>query len=107
MKRWFDIVAIVLIVVLAVGLYRAKLDADAARDRIAKLEREVAEARDQVRTLAAEAAYLSAPDRIEALARKRLGLTPATPAQAIAPADANAALDARAPRPAPAAAPAP
>ncbi|MBU6372562.1 MAG: cell division protein FtsL, partial [Alphaproteobacteria bacterium] len=96
MKRWFDIVAIVLIVVLAVGLYRAKLDADAARVRIERLEREVAEARDQVRTLAAEAAYLSAPDRIETLARQKLGLTPATPAQAIAPDAARAALDARA-----------
>jgi cell division protein FtsL len=96
-RRWFDIVAILLIVALAIGLYRTKVEADAARARIAKLEREIGDARAQVRTLAAEAAYLSSPDRIEALARQRLGLRPATPAQAKSTVDAEAALDARAP----------
>ena len=95
MKRWFDIVAVVLIVTLAIGLYRTKADADASRARIERLESEIAQARDQVRTLEAEAAYLSSPERIESLARKKLGLTPARGAQ-IAP-DAAAALDARAP----------
>lgn len=97
MKRAFDIVAIVLIAVLAFGLYRMKVEADAARARIVKLEKEVTEARTQVRTLAAEAAYLSSPERIEQLARERLGLRPAAAGQAVAGADARAALDSRAP----------
>jgi cell division protein FtsL len=100
-RRWFDIIAILLIVALAVGLYRTKVEADAARARIAKLERDVGDARAQVRTLAAEAAYLSSPERIEGLARERLGLRPATPAQSKSAGDAAAALDARAPIAAP------
>jgi len=97
MKRVFDIAAIVLIVVLAFGLYRTKVEADAARVRITRLERDVADARAQVRTLAAEAAYLSNPSRIETLARERLGLRPASPGQAVGGADARLALDQRAP----------
>jgi cell division protein FtsL len=97
MKRMFDIAAIILIAVLAFGLYRTKAEADAARVRIETLEREVADARAEVRTLAAEAAYLSNPGRIEALASERLGLRTATPSQAVGGKDARAVLDQRAP----------
>lgn len=77
MSKTFNIIAAALIVLLAVGLYKAKSEADLARDRVAKLEGEVADARAQIKTLSAEAAYLENPDRVETLARKELGLKPA------------------------------
>ena len=78
MGRTFNIVAAALIVLLAVGLYKAKSEADVARAHVAKLQTEVVAARAQIRTLAAEAAYLESPDRVEKLARKELGLKPAS-----------------------------
>ena len=81
MSRAFNVAALVLALGLAVGLYRAKTEAEAARARVAALEREVAAARAEVQTLAAERAYLENPARIEALAKQRLGLKPAGAAQ--------------------------
>ena len=82
-SKTFNIVAAALIVLLAVGLYKAKSEADLARDRVAKLEGEVAVARAQIKTMSAEAAYLENPDRVETLARKELASSPrASTAQA-------------------------
>lgn len=81
MSKSFNIVAGALIVLLAIGLYKAKSEADIAREHVSKLETEVAAARAQIKTLSAEAAYLENPDRVEKLARKELGLKPASAAQ--------------------------
>jgi cell division protein FtsL len=78
MGRTFNIIAAALIILLAVGLYKAKSEADAARAHVEKLQTEVDVARAQIRTLSAEAAYLENPARVEKLARKELGLKPAT-----------------------------
>jgi hypothetical protein len=61
LKRWGQLAAAVLIVVLAVGLYRAKSDA-------AKTEADV-------RRLNGEIAELESPARIERLNEEQLGLT--------------------------------
>lgn len=79
--RWFVPVAVALIAVLAIGVFKAKSDAAAARRRIAELERQVDAARDQAHGLAAEVQYLENPKRIEALARRELGMAPAGRAQ--------------------------
>jgi cell division protein FtsL len=81
MMKFFNLAAFVLAIALAVGLYRAKTEADAARARVVELEREVASAKAELKTLAAEVAVLESPARIEALAKQRLGLAPARPTQ--------------------------
>ena len=75
--RWFTPMAIALIAVMAVGVFKAKSDAASARKRVAVLEKQVAAARDEARGLAAEVQYLENPRRIEALARCELGMAPA------------------------------
>lgn len=76
--KWFVPVAIVLIFVMAVGVLKAKTDAAATRRRVAQLELEIATQRDEARGLAAEVQYLESPRRIESLARRELGMAPAT-----------------------------
>lgn len=79
MSRLFNIGAAVLALLLAIGLYRAKTEADGARARVRQLEGEVAAAQAELKILSAEVAVLENPARIEKLAREKLGLTPATP----------------------------
>ena len=79
--RYFVPVASVVILILAVGVFKAKTDAAATRKRVAVLEASVAVKRDEARGLAAEVQYLENPKRIEALARRDLGMAPATRTQ--------------------------
>jgi cell division protein FtsL len=76
--RWFTPVALGVILLLAVGVFKAKADAAAARKRVAELEAQVASQRDEARGLAAEVQFLENPKRIEGLARRELGMAPAT-----------------------------
>jgi cell division protein FtsL len=92
--RIFNIVAIVVALALAIGLYRAKTEADAARARVAELERQVGAARDEVKALAAEVAVLESPARIEELARRKLGVAPGGAGQPRAASEAGAVLPA-------------
>jgi cell division protein FtsL len=80
--RWFALAALVVIAVLAVGLYRAKTDAMRARDRIAGLEATVNQAEREVSALEAEAQMLESPARLEEEAAGRLGLEPGAQARA-------------------------
>jgi cell division protein FtsL len=89
-SRFFVPVASVLILVMAVGVFKAKTDAAATRRRVAELEQQVAAQRDEARGLAAEVQYLENPRRIDSLARRELGMAPASRAQK-KPADALAA----------------
>jgi cell division protein FtsL len=81
MSRLFNIGAAILALMLAVGLYRAKTEADGARARVRQLEGEVSAAQAELKILAAEVAVLENPERVEKLAKDKLGLTPATPSQ--------------------------
>jgi cell division protein FtsL len=81
MMRLFNIGAAILALVLAIGLYRAKTEADTARARVRQLEIEVAAAQAELKILSAEVAVLESPERVEKLAREKLGLKPAAPNQ--------------------------
>jgi cell division protein FtsL len=80
-SRLFNIAAAVLALALAIGLYRAKTEADTARARVSQLESDVAAAKAELKILSAEVAMLENPERIEKLAKEKLGLRPATPGQ--------------------------
>jgi len=73
LKRWFQIAAGVLIVVLAVGLYRAKSDAAKTETEVRRLTNEIAEREARVRELRADIAEQESPARIEQLNQERLG----------------------------------
>lgn len=75
LKRWGQIAAAVLIVVLAVGLYRAKSDAAKTEADVRRLNGEIAEREARLRELRAEIAELESPARIERLNEQQLGLT--------------------------------
>ncbi|MDZ4759800.1 MAG: cell division protein FtsL [Alphaproteobacteria bacterium] len=69
------------VVGLAVGVYRAKLGAQENEARIETLQGEIERASEEIAVLKAEEAYLTRPERIGPLARERLGLAPASPDQ--------------------------
>lgn len=73
LKRWLQIAALVVIVVLAIGLYKAKTDAAATQARVRALETQISETESSMRALRAEIATLESPARIEALAERHLG----------------------------------
>jgi hypothetical protein len=73
LKRWLQIGAGVLIVVLAIGLYRAKSDAARTEAEVRRLNGEIAEREARVRELRADIAEQESPARIEQLNQDRLG----------------------------------
>ncbi len=73
LKRWVQITAAVLIVVLAIGLYRAKSDAAKTEADVHRLSGEVAEREARLRELRADIAEQESPARIEQLNEQRLG----------------------------------
>lgn len=76
-RRWFDLAAGATILVLAFGLYRSAMEAQAARQEIARLTSRIEAVRAENQILAAEAAYLGNPRRVEELAAAKLGMKPA------------------------------
>lgn len=75
LKRVLHIVAAVLIVVLAIGLYKAKSDAAKTEAHVRALERQIGDTEADMRALRAEIAHLESPERVEGLAERHLGLT--------------------------------
>jgi cell division protein FtsL len=80
--RYFVPIAGAMILVLAVGVFKAKTDAAAARKRVTELTASVSAARQEARELAAEVQLLETPKRIEALSRRELAMAPASRDQA-------------------------
>lgn len=75
MKRWMFIGgAALLVLLLTIGLYKAKSDAMKTRAHINTLVQEVKDERALVRTLRAEVTHLESPERVEDLAEKNLDL---------------------------------
>ena len=97
MRRVLHIVAVVIIAVLAVGLYKAKTDAVQARAHVAALERSIADAQADMRALRAEIAHLESPARVEALAQSQLHLRPGGESAALP----QSAIETRLPAPQP------
>ena len=74
-RRTLHILAGVLIVVLVVGLYKAKSDAAKAQAHVRNLQGQIQNTEADMRALRAEIAHLESPARVEALARRELGAT--------------------------------
>lgn len=72
--RGLQIAAALLIVALAVGLYRAKSDAAKTEANVRTLQAEIAEREATMRELRSEIAQRESPAEIERLAEERLGL---------------------------------
>ncbi len=84
--RALQIAAAILIVVLAIGLYRAKSEAARTEAHVRQLQQEIEDREADMRALRAEIAARESPANVEALARQRLGLEqggPALPESAI------------------------
>lgn len=74
LRRALHVLAAVIIVALAIGLYRAKSDAAKTEARVRQLQQEIEEAEADLRGLRSEIAQLESPARIESLAEEELGL---------------------------------
>jgi cell division protein FtsL len=84
MKRLL-IVGGLIVAVLAVAVYRAKLGAEETEAKNTELQTEARKVTEEIAVLKAEEAYLTRPERIGPIARERLGLQPAKPDQYTAP----------------------
>ncbi|WP_269514406.1 cell division protein FtsL [Brevundimonas subvibrioides] len=73
--RWIEIIGFVVVGALVFSVYIAKAAAAREGAEISRLERDIAETRQRVRLLRAEAARLEQPGRLEALSRGA-GLAP-------------------------------
>lgn len=74
MRRALHALAVVIIVVLVVGLYKAKTDASKSAAHVRQLETQISDAQADLRALRAEIAHLESPERVEALAERHLDL---------------------------------
>lgn len=73
--RWIEIIGFVCVGAMVFSVYLAKAAAARESAAIGQLERQIAENRQRVRLLRAEAARLEQPSRLEALSRSA-GLAP-------------------------------
>lgn len=74
--RALQIAAGILVVVLVVGLYKAKSDASKAEAHVRQLHREISETEASNRALNAEIAHLESPAHVQELAQQHLDVTP-------------------------------
>lgn len=95
LRRAFVGLALVIIAVLAVGLYRAKSDAAKTEADVRRLEITIAETEAELRALRAEIAHLESPARVEDLAERHLGVAVASESAALP----ESAIDTRLPAP--------
>lgn len=80
MKRLVIIGGLV-VAVLAVAVYRAKLGAEETQEKIDSLKAEASTITKDISVMKAEEAYLTRPERIAPIARQKLGLEQAQPGQ--------------------------
>ncbi len=84
MRSIFYVMTALTVIGLAFWAYRENYETQAALDRAEKLQRDISQARQRLRVLNAEWAYLNRPDRLRDLAEinfDRLGLLPLQPYQ--------------------------
>lgn len=97
LRLLLQIAAAVIVVVLAVGLYRAKSDAARAEAHVRQLQHEISEREANLRALRSEIAEQESPANIERLAERRLGVTVGSEASALPQSE----IDRRLPAPQP------
>ena len=95
LTRWLQIGAAVLVVALAIGLYKAKTDAARTQSHVRQLERLIEEREADLRALRAEIAHLESPARVEQLAEDHLGAVVGSEGAALP----ESAIDQRLPAP--------
>ncbi|MCI0466384.1 MAG: hypothetical protein L0Y57_05180 [Beijerinckiaceae bacterium] len=83
MIRMLNILAIASLIGSAIYAYTIKYDTTLHAERIVKLKHEIRWEQDQIGMLRAEWAYLTRPERIQALASKFLDLQPAKLSQIV------------------------
>ncbi len=84
MRSLFVILTAVAVISLAFWAYRENYETQAAQSEAQKIQREIADARQRLRVLNAEWAYLNRPQRLRDLADlnfEKLGLVPLRPEQ--------------------------
>ncbi len=74
LRRALQIAAALIVVVLVIGLYKAKTDAAKTEAHVRQLQAEISETESDLRALRADIAAQESPGRIEAMAQERLGL---------------------------------
>ena len=92
--RALQIAAAIIVVVLVVGLYKAKSDASKAQAHVRQLHRQIADTEAANRALSAEIAHLESPERVEQLAQEHLELAPGGQSAALPESDLNHRLPA-------------
>jgi hypothetical protein len=93
--RALQIVAAVIVVALAIGLYRAKSDAAKTEAHVRALREEIGQREAALRELRAEIAQRESPANVEALAEDRLGAVVGSESAALP----ETAIDERLPAP--------
>lgn len=93
--RALQIAAGALIVVLAIGLYKAKTDASRTETHVRELQSQIDEREADLRALRAEIAHLESPARVEQMAEQHLGSTTGSSSAALP----ESALDSKLPAP--------
>jgi cell division protein FtsL len=93
--RHLQIAAGVLVVVLAIGLYKAKTDAARTESHVRQLQNQIDEREADLRALRAEIAHLESPGRVEQMAEQHLGATTGSSSAALP----ESALDSKLPAP--------
>jgi cell division protein FtsL len=81
--RGLQIVAAILVVVLVVGLYKAKSDASRAEAHVRQLHLTIDETEASNRALNAEIAHLESPAHVEQLAQEHLDVAPGAQSAAL------------------------
>jgi cell division protein FtsL len=81
--RGLQIVAGIVVVVLVVGLYKAKSDASNAEAHVRQLHQQIGETEASNRALNAEIAHLESPAHVQELAQQHLDVTPGAQSAAL------------------------
>jgi cell division protein FtsL len=83
MTRVINAGLFLILLALAVGLYKAKTEAEDDQHQVARLEGAIADEQESVRVMRNEISYLESPDRLLTLAREKLGLVPVDPLRVV------------------------
>lgn len=83
LRRWLQLAGVVVIIVLVVGLYRAKSDASKTEAHVRALQNEISEREASLRALRAEIAEQESPANIEHLSEQHFGSTTGSQAAAL------------------------
>jgi cell division protein FtsL len=97
MIRLFNVCLVCCVLLAATVMYSLEHHTRGLEREIAQMNAAIREEKEQIKLYTAEWASLTRPDRIEMLARKKLGMVPLDSTQVLRPGDLTAAIPERAP----------